>query len=175
MTQRRVVAVPVGQVWRVLADGWSYPLFVVGAARMRAVDAGWPAVGTRLHHSAGSWPLVIDDTTTVEDVEDGRLLVLTARGWPAGQARITLRLEPVDAGTTAVTLEEDATAGPALAVPGPVRRRLMDLRNAETLHRLDLLAVGRAAESRRAAGDAPDGPTGPPDGGPAGVSGPDPG
>lgn len=162
MTQRRAVRAPVAQVWRVLADGWSYPLFVVGAARMRAVDPGWPAVGARLHHSAGVWPLVIDDTTVVEDVEPGRRLVLTARGWPAGRARVTVRLEPLDAGTTLVTLDEDATAGPTLVVPGPLRRALVDLRNTETLRRLDHLAAGRAAEHRRGTGDpAPDPPAGP--------------
>ena len=35
----------VDDVWSVLSDGWLYPLFVVGASRMREVDAGWPDVG----------------------------------------------------------------------------------------------------------------------------------
>ena len=51
-----------------LSDGWLYALWVVGAARMRDVDEGWPAVGTRLHHSVGTWPLLIDDTTEVLEV-----------------------------------------------------------------------------------------------------------
>ncbi len=54
-TSRPVSATPE-QVWSVLADGWLYALFVVGAARMRDVDEGWPAVGTKLHHSVGSGP-----------------------------------------------------------------------------------------------------------------------
>ena len=41
----RVVAATPDQVWRVLADGWLYPLWVVGATRMRDVDEHWPAVG----------------------------------------------------------------------------------------------------------------------------------
>ena len=34
---RAVDATP-DQVWQVLADGWLYPLWVVGASRMRDVD-----------------------------------------------------------------------------------------------------------------------------------------
>ena len=64
-TTSRTIAATPEQVWSVLADGWLYPLFVVGAARMRDVDETWPAVGARLHHSIGAWPLMIDDTTEV--------------------------------------------------------------------------------------------------------------
>ena len=65
---KRVMATTPDRVWAVLADGWLYPLWVVGASRMREVDDGWPAVGTRLHHSVGAWPLLIDDDTEVLDV-----------------------------------------------------------------------------------------------------------
>ena len=109
-TSRQISATPE-QVWSVLADGWLYPLFVVGASRMRDVDAGWPAVGTRLHHSVGTWPLLIDDTTEVLEVEEHRRLLLVARGWPAGQAHVEITLAPHDSGTE-VTIVEQATAGP---------------------------------------------------------------
>lgn len=144
MVQQRVVEAGVDAVWEVLADGWLYPVFVVGAARMRAVDPGWPAQGTALHHSAGVWPLMLDDTTSSVECVPQRRLVLTARGWPAGTAGITIELEPLGPSRTRVSIAEDATAGPGLLVPGPVRRRLVDLRNAETLQRLDHLARGRA-------------------------------
>lgn len=55
-TVTRVVKAPIDAVWAVLADGWSYPVWVVGASRVRDVDAGWPAVGTRIHHAFGPWP-----------------------------------------------------------------------------------------------------------------------
>lgn len=61
---RRFKATPE-QVWGVLADGWLYPLWVVGASRMREVDDTWPAVGSKLHHSVGTWPALLDDTTEV--------------------------------------------------------------------------------------------------------------
>ena len=66
------------QVWEVLADGWLYPLWVVGASRMREVDAGWPAPGTMLHHSVGTWPLLLDDVTECVEQVPGARLVLHA-------------------------------------------------------------------------------------------------
>ena len=152
MSEQRVVAARPEDVWAVLADGWLYPVFVVGAARMRAVDDTWPAPGARLHHSVGTWPLVLDDTTSVTACEPGRRLELTARGWPAGRARVTVDLAPHPGGTR-VTMTEDASAGPGLVVPGPVRRALVDRRNTETLQRLAWLAEGRAMAQRRDAGD----------------------
>ncbi|RYC14301.1 SRPBCC family protein [Nocardioides zhouii] len=140
-TSRPVSATPE-QVWSVLADGWLYALFVVGAARMRDVDAGWPAVGTRLHHSVGSWPLLIDDTTEVLEVEEGHRLLLLARGWPAGQAHVEIILEP--RGTdTMVTIVEQATSGPGALIPKPVQDVQLHVRNIETLRRLAMLVEGR--------------------------------
>jgi len=140
-TTRSVSATPE-QVWKVLSDGWLYPLFVVGASRMRDVDESWPAVGARLHHSVGTWPLLIDDTTEVVEVEEGKRLLLLARGWPAGQAHVDISLEP-DGDTTVVTITEDATAGPGLLVPKPLRDAQLHWRNIETLRRLAFVVEGR--------------------------------
>lgn len=51
-----VINASTDDVWSVLSDGWLYPLWVVGASRMRDVDEDWPAVGSRIHHSVGVWP-----------------------------------------------------------------------------------------------------------------------
>jgi uncharacterized protein YndB with AHSA1/START domain len=142
-TTSRTVAATPGQVWSVLADGWLYPLFVVGASRMRAVDETWPAVGSRLHHSVGTWPLLIDDTTEVLEVEEDRRIVLKARGWPAGEARVEISLRPT-ADATVVTIVENATAGPGALVPKPVQDVQLHLRNTETLRRLAFVAEGRS-------------------------------
>jgi hypothetical protein len=143
-TSRPVQATPE-QVWSVLADGWLYPLFVVGAARMRDVDEGWPAVGTRLHHSVGSWPLMIDDTTEVLEVEENRRILLLARGWPAGQAHVEISLEPGDTSEqTVVTIVENATGGPGALIPKAIQDPQLHLRNVETLRRLAFLVEGRA-------------------------------
>ncbi len=141
-TTNRPVAATPEQVWEVLSDGWLYPLFVVGASRMRAVDDTWPAVGSRLHHSVGSWPLLIDDTTEVLELEEGQRLLLLARGWPAGQAHVEIALQG-SGDSTLVTITEDASAGPALLVPKPLRDAQLHLRNVEALRRLALLVEGR--------------------------------
>jgi len=140
-TTRSVSATPE-QVWEVLADGWLYPLFVVGASRMRDVDESWPAVGAKLHHSVGTWPLLIDDTTEVVEVEEGKRVLLLARGWPAGQAHVDISLQP-DGDATVVTIVEDATAGPGLLVPKPLRDVQLHWRNIETLRRLAFVVEGR--------------------------------
>ena len=72
------------QVWEILADGWLYPLWVVGASRMRDVDDNWPEVGAQLHHSVGTWPVLLDDTTEVTECRPMRGLKLRARAWPTG-------------------------------------------------------------------------------------------
>ncbi len=140
-TTRSVSATPE-QVWEVLSDGWLYPLFVVGASRMRDVDESWPAVGAKLHHSVGTWPLLIDDTTEVVEIEEGKRLLLLARGWPAGQAHVDISLQP-DGDTTVVTIVEDATAGPGLLMPKPLRDVQLHWRNVETLRRLAFVVEGR--------------------------------
>lgn len=141
-TSRPVSATPE-QVWSVLTDGWLYALWVVGAARMREVDDAWPAVGSRLHHSVGSWPLLIDDTTEVLEVEENRRLLLLARGWPAGHAHVEIILEP--RGTdTVITIVEQATAGPGALLPKAVQDPQLHVRNVEALRRLSYLVEGRA-------------------------------
>ena len=88
---KRVMATTPDRVWSVLSDGWLYPLWVVGASRIREVEDGWPAVGTRIHHSVGAWPLLIDDYTEVLLCETDRVLELRARAWPTGEASVRIR------------------------------------------------------------------------------------
>ena len=117
---------------------------------MRDVDANWPAPGSRIHHSAGVWPLIVNDETTVEAVEPQRRMRLRAKGWPLGEADVVIELEPVggagpgSAEQTVVRIHEDAATGPARLVPGVVRSPLMKWRNSESLRRLSFLAEGRA-------------------------------
>jgi uncharacterized protein YndB with AHSA1/START domain len=145
-TVSRTVPVPPEGVWAALSDGWLYATWVVGACRVRAVDLEWPAVGSRIHHSFGIWPVLINDESTVKEASPERELVLVAQGWPVGEATVRIRLEPVGTDATKVTLTEDATAGPGRLVPEPLRRLALLPRNKETLRRLDLVARGRHRE-----------------------------
>ena len=129
-------------VFTVLADGWLYSGWVVGSSRIRAVDVGWPGKGTSIHHSVGAWPLLIDDSTTVLDVEPGRRLVLEARAWPTGEAKVDITLDATPSGCL-ITITEDVVAGPATLIPHVVRQPLLAARNREALRRLALLAEGR--------------------------------
>jgi len=140
----RVINAPVQSVWEVLSDGWLYPMWVVGATRMRDVDKAWPDVGSRLHHSVGVWPAVIDDNTEVISAVPMRCLELRAKGWPVGEADVVIRLEEVGA-QTRVVIEEDAASGPGRLVPSIIRHPLIGWRNTEALRRLALLSEGRAA------------------------------
>lgn len=144
--ERRISTTPE-RVWDVLADGWLYPLWVVGATRMREVDDTWPAVDSRLHHSVGSWPVLVDDTTSVLECTPHSLLRLRARAWPTGDAHVTIQLSGAGADTL-VEIDEDAASGPALLVPKPARDLGLHWRNVESLRRLAFLAERRADPAR---------------------------
>ena len=139
---QRFMAASPSRVFAVLSDGWSYPLWVVGASHMRDVDDDWPATGSRIHHSVGLWPLLIEDDTEVLDMQPERLLELSARAWPTGTARIVITLADTPGGTL-VTMEEHAESGPARLIPGPVQAAMLAPRNREALSRLNLLATNR--------------------------------
>ncbi|MEO9152775.1 MAG: SRPBCC family protein [Lapillicoccus sp.] len=147
----RSTAARPSDVWGVLADGWLYATWVVGASRVREVDAAWPATGSRIHHSFGAWPAVIDDETVVLDAVPEQSLVLRPRGWPAGEAVVDLRIVEADDGCE-LTIVEDAVAGPGALVPKALRQRLIAVRNTEALRRLTLVAEGRRRE-RSVAGE----------------------
>ncbi|MGV9819602.1 SRPBCC family protein [Nocardia xishanensis] len=148
------VTVPVdpGQAFAVLADGWLYSSWVVGASHIRQVDPGWPDVGTRIHHSVGLWPLNARDVTTVRDVDPPRMIELEARLWPFGSARIMLELTEIHPHTTHIRMTEHAMRGPATLLPSQLQRVSLKPRNQESLSRLAALIVGRADESYRAKG-----------------------
>ena len=130
-------------VWIVLADGWLYSSWVVGAARVRSVDPAWPAVGAELQHSQGAWPLLLDDVTRVKASVTGQELVLHGKARPLGEVAIRLVLEPRPVGCL-IVIEEDAIGGPMKSLPAPLRAALIRPRNVESLRRLAYLAEGGA-------------------------------
>lgn len=142
----RVLRCSPDDVFAVVADGWLFPSWVVGASRMREVDDAWPAPGTELHHSFGVWPALIDDTTVSIEFDPPRRVVMKARGWPIGEALVTLDVKP-RGDETVVRIQEEAVAGPGRLIPAPLLDLALYVRNAETLHRLAYLAEGRAHRS----------------------------
>lgn len=144
MTVRhRVIDAPPEAVFAVLADGWLFPSWVVGASRIREVDDAWPAVGAQIHHSFGVWPMVIDDTTSVDEWDAPRHARFTARGWPLGEAAVIIDVRPRGTGCV-VRMEEYAQKGPGSLVPEHVLALPLAIRNIEALRRLAWLSEGGA-------------------------------
>ena len=115
---------------------------MVGASRVRDVDDEWPAVGAKIHHSVGAWPLLIDDHTEVLEALPNSYLRLRARAWPMGEAEVVIDLSPTAAHTN-VVITEKVLSGPGRFVPPPVREPALGWRNVETLRRLALVATRR--------------------------------
>jgi uncharacterized protein YndB with AHSA1/START domain len=145
MTVTRDICAPRHRVWEVLADGWTYSQWVVGNSRMRAVDKNWPAPGSKLAHSIGVWPFVVDDQTVAEASVPEHELVLLAKLGPFGAARVTLRLSDIPDGCRAEMSERPAL-GPMDLVPDRLAALGMDVRNRECLWRLENLARQRDAD-----------------------------
>jgi uncharacterized protein YndB with AHSA1/START domain len=146
VTVTRDFDAPAQAVWDVLSDGWFYATWVVGASRVRGVDEGWPAEGTRIHHSFGVWPAVISDTTHVLRSVEPTELTLKAKGWPAGEAEVVITVTPRGADSCTVAMAEDAVTGPGTLMPRPLRQLAIGPRNVEALRRLAYLVEGRHRE-----------------------------
>jgi uncharacterized protein YndB with AHSA1/START domain len=141
----RDFSVPPEVAFKVFEDGWLYALWVVGTSHIRDVDDDWPAVGSHIHHAFGAWPLVVRDQTEVIESDPPRRLVLQARAWPAGQARIELTLEPRDGGCRLI-LDEYPVSGLGKALHNPLADKVLYRRNVETLNRLAPLVEHRAPQ-----------------------------
>jgi hypothetical protein len=135
LTATRDTTATPEQVWAVIADGWTYSQWVVGNSRMRAVDADWPAPGSKIHHTIGVWPLTINDETVVEECIPEQEITLHARTRPFGGARITLRLTAIPNGCR-VEMSEVPVGGPLNLMPRPLALAAVWPRNRECTWRL---------------------------------------
>ena len=70
---------PLEAAREALADGWRYSDWEVGSRHVRDVDAGWPAPGTRIHHTVSFGPLSWNDETEVIEADEPRRRLLEAR------------------------------------------------------------------------------------------------
>lgn len=136
------VNAPPARVFEVLSRPDNYGHWVVGSKHIRDADPGWPAIGSKFHHTVGFGPVTLRDNTEVEDVERQRRLVLRAKTRPLGAARVRLYLD-ADSGGTRVTMEENPVGVPA-QVTAPLVDLVIRRRNDESLRRLKELAEDRS-------------------------------
>ena len=141
-TVRAHVNASPSEVYRILANGWTYTQWVVGASHMRAVEADWPAVNSKIYHAIGLWPLTIRDYTQIEKQIPDRQLLLAAQGRPFGHAKIDLRLEPREDGTE-VVMREELVGKSKWLMRIAAFDALVARRNAESLARLAALSERR--------------------------------
>ena len=139
-TNRRFMPVPPQAVWDALADADGYGYWVVGSKAIRDAEPGFPAPGTKFHHTIGFGPLTLRDHTEVIEAVEPKLLWLRAKGRPLGTAKVILRLTPVDGGTS-VEIEEDPDGAYSVLRFNPLLQVATRLRNAESLMRLEELAL----------------------------------
>ena len=136
--------VPAATVWEALADPAAYGYWVVGSKVIRDADPAWPAPGARFHHTIGVGPLKVSDHTESLEAEPPRLLCMRANGRPLGTARITMEMTPRDGGTL-VRMTETPDGLTAILALNPLVHLLTKARNAESLMRLEELALRRTA------------------------------
>jgi uncharacterized protein YndB with AHSA1/START domain len=131
----------IDAVWRCVADPYSYRRWVSGTARIRSADPHWPAVGARLYHRFGRWPLRSRDHTTVLECDPPRriLLAAAARPWALVRAEVTIVAET---GGTRITLCERVIGGLGARLPR-LTRPVQWARNRRSLRLLVELAEGR--------------------------------
>ena len=137
------MAVAPRAVWEALADHAGYGYWVVGSKVIRDADSSWPAPGSRFHHTIGVGPLKVSDHTESLEAEPPWLLKLRAKGRPLGTARITLEMTPKDDGTV-VRMTETPDGPSAFLALNPIVHLLTKGRNAESLMRLEELALRRS-------------------------------
>ena len=144
-TNRRFMPAAPDTIWAVLANPENYAYWVVGSKRIRDADAGFPAPGTKFHHTIGFGPMTLNDHSEVIDAEPPQLLRLRVKGRPLGTATVIMRMTPRDGGSV-VEMVENPDGAYAILNRNPLLHVFTKLRNAESLMRLEELAL-RQGES----------------------------
>jgi uncharacterized protein YndB with AHSA1/START domain len=142
-TNERFMPVPPEAVWDALADPGGYQYWVVGSKEIRDADPHWPAPGSKFHHTVGVGPLTVRDHTEALDARRPTYLRLRAKARPLGTALVTFTMTPQDGGTR-VRMTENPDGATSWLVFNPLVQLLTRGRNAESLMRLEELALRQA-------------------------------
>jgi uncharacterized protein YndB with AHSA1/START domain len=142
-TSERFMPVSPEAVWAALARPEGYGYWVVGSKEIRDADPNWPAPGARFHHTVGLGPLKVADHTESLECTPPHALVMRAKARPLGTARVTMRMVAKDGGTL-VRMQENPDGLTSLLTLNPAVQLLTAGRNAESLARLEELALREA-------------------------------
>jgi uncharacterized protein YndB with AHSA1/START domain len=138
-TSEVAIPAPPERVFDALTDARTYPDWLVGAKRIRAIDDDWPAVGTAFHHTVGAGPLVLHDKTTMLHVDPPYEIRLRAGIGALGAAVVRFTLTPDDRGSRVEFTEEPERGLVRLgwrSIGRPLLRLGLWGRNAASLERL---------------------------------------
>jgi len=135
--------VPPAAVWEALADPGGYGYWVVGSKLIRDADPSWPAAGSKFHHTIGVGPFTVSDHTESLEADAPAKLRLRAKGRPFGTAQVTMEMTAVDGGTM-VEITENPDGLTGILSLNPLVHVFTKARNAESLMRLEELALRRA-------------------------------
>jgi uncharacterized protein YndB with AHSA1/START domain len=141
-TNERYMPVPPEAVWDALADAGGYGYWVVGSKEIRDADPDWPKPGSKFHHTIGFGPFEVKDHTVALAAERPGLIRLRAKGRPLGTAKVTLEMTELDGGTL-VRMTENPDGLSSVLAFNPLIQLLTIGRNAESLMRLEELALRR--------------------------------
>ena len=138
------------EIFDVLDDAYAYSRWVVGARRVRFVDAAWPSVGSRFHHAIGGPGAELKDWSRVLRRNRPHELRLEVRFRPAGVAHVDIIIEAATDGSK-VTLEETPVQGLVALLPRLVVEPMLNGRNALALRRLRREVLRRGLHGPRRA------------------------
>jgi uncharacterized protein YndB with AHSA1/START domain len=145
-TNERFMPVPPDAVWDALADAGGYGYWVVGSSDIRDADEHWPEPGSRFHHTVGIRPLRVSDHTESLEAQRPSRLKIRAKARPLGTATVTLTMTPQDGGPR-VRITENPDGLTGWLSLNPLTQMLVQGRNAESLMRLEELALRQAERS----------------------------
>jgi uncharacterized protein YndB with AHSA1/START domain len=124
---------PPEVVWETISDPETYPDWLVGAQKMRGVDADFPKAGSKMHHSVGpAGALTVDDESEATRADAPHRLDLTVHVGPF-HADVQLLLLPSPRGTEVRFRERPTGVWAPLAL---LLRPILHARNVESLRRL---------------------------------------
>lgn len=117
----RSIDAPLETVFEYLLDPRCYPRWLIGADRIKDVDAHWPQPGARFYHVVGFPPIKVSDHSQVMEIDAPRRLVLSVHATPLIRGRVTFTLQGDHDGTILCLQEE-----PERRLIGNLARPLLD-------------------------------------------------